>query len=203
MVGYSKLIETDEAQTRAVITAHCSELVDPRVTEHRGRIVSAAGGTILAKFDSTVDAVQCGAEIQRAMADRNKVGPENKDIQFRIVIDAVENIREGDDVSERGIDLDGPPEGTPDSAGIFMSREARGQVEDQLDLRYEDLGEQKIKNVAKTIQLFRVLDHEVTGALGTETVPPETPWLWLSTFAVIMVIAIGGASILVRSLTGT
>ena len=203
MVGYSKLIETDETQTRAVITAHCSELVDTRVMEHSGRIVSAAEGSMLAEFDSTIDAVQCGAEIQRAVAARNRAGPENRRIQFRIGIDAVERITERDDFSERGIDLDGLPEGMADSAGIYMSREARDQVEDQLDLRYEDLGEQKIKNVAKTIQLYRVLDHEVMGGPGTETVPRETPWRWLSTFAVVVVIALGGAAILVRRLTGT
>jgi len=203
VVGYSKLIEADVAQTPAVITAQCSELVDPSVSEHRGRIVSAADGSILAEFDSTIDAVQCGAEIQRAMAARNKAGADDRRMQFRIVIDAVENISDGDDVSERVTDLDGPPVGMADSAGIFMSRKARGQVEDQLDLRYEDLGEQKIKDVAKTIQLYRVLDQEFAGALGTETIPLETPWRWLSGFAVVMVIAISGAAILVRTLTST
>lgn len=203
MIGYSKLIETDETQTRAAIVAKCRELVDPRVTEHHGHVVSAKGGSILAEFDSTKDAVQCGAEIQRAMEARNKRGSDDKRIQFRIVIDAVENAAKDGDVRKRGIDLAGPPVGMADAAGIFMSREARGQVEDQLHLKYEDLGEQKIKNLAKTIQLYRVLDHEFAGAVGAGTVPIETPWRWLSGFAVIMATAIGGAAILVRTLTST
>ena len=166
MVGYSKLIETDE-EAGAAIRAHCSELVDPRITEHRGRIVSAMGGSILAEFDSAIEAVQCGAEIQRAMPARNKAEPEDRSILFRIDIDSAENVTDCDDISERGINIDGPPE----VAGIFISRET--------------------------------LSHETTRALGIETVTPETPWRWLGTFAVIMVIAIGGTAILVRRLTGT
>ena len=159
MVGYSKLIETDE-EAGAAIRAHCSELVDPRITEHRGRIVSAMGGSIRAEFDSAIEAVQCGAEIQRAMPARNKEESEDRSILFRIDIDSAENVIALRDSSERGINIDGLPE----VAGIFISREA---------------------------------------ALGIETVTPETPWRWLGTFAGVMVIAIGGAAILVRRLTGT
>ena len=88
--------------------------------------------------------------------------------------------------------------GTADSAGISVAGEARSQVEDLGD---EDLGDQKIKNVAKTVD--RVLEHEeVAGTLGTETVLPQTPWRWLSVVAVLIIV-IGGAIILVRRLTGT
>ena len=91
------------------------------------------------------------------------------------------------------------PPGTADSAGISVAREARSQVEDQLDPGDEDLGDQKIKNVAKTVD--RVLEHEeVAGTLGTETVLPQTPWRWLSVVAVLIIV-IGGAIILVQRLT--
>lgn len=94
------------------------------------------------------------------------------------------------------------PSGTADSAGISVAREARSQVEDQLDSGDKDLGDQKIKNVAKTILVDRVLEHEeVAGTLGTETVVPQTPWRLLSVVAVLIIV-IGGAIVLVRRLTG-
>ena len=110
-------------------------------------------------------------------------------------------------MSQEVVGIGGPSptgsSGSADSAGISVAREARSQVEDQLDPGDEDLGDQKIKNVAKTILVDRVLEHEVAGTLGTETVLPETPWRWLSVFVAVLIIAIGGAAILVRRLTGT
>ncbi len=105
VVGYSCLIGADESGTRATPRAHRSEVTDPKITEHVGRIVSTAGDSILAEFNSVVDAVECAAILQRAMAARNDAISEDKRIEFRIDVNLDDIIVEGDDIHGDGVNV--------------------------------------------------------------------------------------------------
>ncbi|MCH8111633.1 MAG: adenylate/guanylate cyclase domain-containing protein, partial [Proteobacteria bacterium] len=157
VVGYSRLIEADESGTRAALRTLRSEVTDPHIAEHAGRIVSTAGDSILAEFASVVDAVQCAAEIQRAVASRNEGVPEDKRIEFRIGVNLGDVIVEGDDIHGDGVNVAARLEGLADPGGIFISGGAFDQVQNKLELGYENLGPQKVKNIAKPVQVYRVL----------------------------------------------
>ncbi len=157
VVGYSGLIEADESGTLAALRAHRAEVLDPKITEHRGRIVSTAGDSVLAEFASVVDAVQCAAEIQRVMASRNEGVSEDKRIQFRIGVNSGDVIVEGDDIHGDGVNVAARLESLADPGGVFISGVAFSQVENKLELGYENLGEQKVKGISKPVQVYRVL----------------------------------------------
>ena len=196
VVGYSGLIEADESGTRAALRAHRAEVLDPKITELRGRIVSTAGDSVLAEFASVVDAVRCAAEIQRAMAVRNEGGSEDKRIEFRIGVNVGDVIVEGDDIHGDGVNVAARLESLADPGGVFISGGAFDQVENKLELGYENLGEQKVKNIAKPIQVYRVLlDPEAAGTLITAKVPRQIPTRWVAAAAAVLIVVIGGGAI--------
>ncbi len=151
VVGYSGLIEADESGTLAALRSHRAEVVDLQIAEHRGLIVNTAGDSVLAEFASVVDAVNCAAEIQRAMAVRNKDVSDDKRIQFRIGVNTGDIIVDGDDIHGDGVNVAARLEGLADPGGVFISGIAFDQVENKLELGYESLGEQKVKNIAKPV----------------------------------------------------
>jgi class 3 adenylate cyclase len=102
VAGYSRLMGADEEGTHERLKAHLQELVDPKINEHRGRIVKNTGDGFLAEFASVVDAVRCAIEVQRGMAERNADTPPDKRIEFRVGINLGEVIVEGDDTSATG-----------------------------------------------------------------------------------------------------
>ncbi len=196
VVGYSRLIEADESGTRAALRTLRSEVTALHITEHAGRIVSTAGDSILAEFASVVDAVQCAAEIQRAMADRNEGIPEEKRILFRIGVNVGDIIVEGDDIHGNGVNVAARLESLADPGGVFISGDAFRQVENKLELGYENLGERKVKNIAKPVQVYRVLlAPEAAGTLITAKVPRQTPTRWVVAAAAVLAIVIGGGAI--------
>ena len=196
VVGYSRLIEADESGTLSALTAHRAEALDPKITELRGRIVSTAGDSVLAEFASVVDAVQCAAEIQRAMADRNEGVSDDKRIQFRIGVNLGDIIVVGDDIHGDGVNVAARLEGLADPGGIFISGGAFDQVQNKLELGYENLGEQKVKNIAKPIQVYRVLlAPEAAGTLITAKVPRQIPTRWVAAAAAVLAVVIGGGAI--------
>ena len=105
VVGYSRLTRADETGTRARYNAHLNELIDPKIAEHRGRIVKTMGDGFLAEFSSVVDAVQCAAEVQREMPGRNAGVPDEKRIEFRIGVNLGDVIVEGDDIHGDGVNV--------------------------------------------------------------------------------------------------
>ena len=196
VVGYSKLIEADESGTRGALRALRSEVTDPHIAEHAGRIVSTAGDSILAEFASVVDAVQCAAEIQRAVAGRNEGVPEDKRIEFRIGINLGDVIVEGDDIHGDGVNVAARLEGLADPGGIFISGGAFDQVQNKLELGFENLGPRNVKNIAKPIQVYRVLlAPESAGTLITAKLPRQTPTRWVAAAAAALAIVIGGGAI--------
>src|SRR5690348_10915794 len=105
VAGYSRLMGADEEGTHERLQAHLRELVNPKVAEHRGRVVKNTGDGMLAEFSSVVDAVRCAAEVQRAMADRNAETPEDKRITFRVGINLGDVIAEPDDIYGDGVNV--------------------------------------------------------------------------------------------------
>jgi TolB-like protein/class 3 adenylate cyclase/tetratricopeptide (TPR) repeat protein len=156
VVGYSRLMGVDEAATLASLKAHRRELVDGKIAEHRGRIVKLTGDGMLVDFPSVVDAVACSAEIQRGMAGRNADVPQDRRIEFRMGINLGDVIVEGDDIFGDGVNVAARLEGVARPGGISISATVRDHLGDRLDLVYEDMGEQTLKNIARPIRVFEV-----------------------------------------------
>ena len=156
MVGYSRLMEADEAGTLSTVTALRTELIEPNVTEHHGRIVKTTGDGYLAEFASAAEAVQCAVEIQQAMSERNgSVGSESH-VEFRIGINIGEIIIEGDDIYGNGVNVAARLEEMAEPGGVYISGSVYDQIENILNLRYEDRGEQRVKNISKPIRGYSV-----------------------------------------------
>jgi TolB-like protein len=157
VVGYSRLMGMDEAGTLARLKAHRSELTDPKIAEHHGRIVKTTGDGVLVEFPSVVNAVQCAGEIQREMARRNVDLPQERRIQFRIGINLGDIIIDEDDIYGDGVNVAARLEGLAEAGGICISGDAYRQVRGKVEVRFDDMGEQSVKNIAEPVHVYRVL----------------------------------------------
>jgi adenylate cyclase len=157
VAGYSRLMGADEEGTLARLKAHRRELVDPKIAEHRGRIVKTTGDGLLAEFASVVDAVRCAIEFQREMAGRNAgVSPDGR-IEFRVGINLGDVISEEDDIFGDGVNVAARLEALAEPGGICVNRVVRDQVRDKIALSFEDMGEQQVKNIARPVRAYRVV----------------------------------------------
>jgi len=156
-VGYSRLMGADEAGTRVRFNAHLDELIKPAIAVRQGRIVKTTGDGLLIEFASVVDAVQSAIEIQKGMAERNADEADDKRIEFRIGVNLGDVIVEGDDIHGDGVNVAARLEALADPGGISLSRAARDQVRDRVDVELEDLGEVEVKNVRRRVRVFKVL----------------------------------------------
>jgi adenylate cyclase len=156
VVGYSRLMEVDEAGTLARLKTHRLELIDPTIAKHRGRIIKTTGDGLLVEFQSVVDAVECASEIQTRMARRNADVSAARAIQFRIGINLGDVIVEGGDIFGDGVNVAARLEALADPGGICVSAAVREQVGARLDAAFEDLGEQSVKNITRPIRVYRV-----------------------------------------------
>src|SRR6266480_4913610 len=147
VAAYSRLMGADEEGTLQRLKAHRRELVEPKISEHRGRIVKTTGDGMLVEFPSVVDAVRCAVEVQRAMVDRNAEVPEDKRITFRIGINLDDVIIDGDDIYGDGVNIAARLEALAEPGGICISRVVRDQIRDKLPCPFEDMGEQTVKNI--------------------------------------------------------
>ncbi|MBI3709705.1 MAG: adenylate/guanylate cyclase domain-containing protein [Proteobacteria bacterium] len=165
MVGYSRLMEIDEAGTLARLKTHRLELIDPTIAKTTGRIIKTTGDGMLVEFQSVVDAVHCAVEIQRRMARRNADVAADRRIEFRIGINLGDIIVEENDIFGEGVNLAARLQQLSEVGGIYVSRAVRDQVGDRLDVAFEDLGEQNVKNIARPLHVFRVrLEKDATPA---------------------------------------
>ena len=177
VAGYSQLMGVDEEGTLRQLKAHRKELVDPKITEHRGHIVKTTGDGMLVEFISVVDAVRCAVYIQRSMLERNAEVPTETRIQFRIGINVGDIISDDNDIYGDGVNVAARLEALADPGGIDVSRNVHDQVRDKLSFSFEDMGEQTVKNIARPIGVHRIDLTENTGAavvISTAAVPkPE------------------------------
>jgi len=146
----------DEEGTLRQLKAHRKELVDPKITEHRGRIVKTTGDGMLVEFVSVVDAVRCAVEIQRGMAERNANLPTDSCIRFRMGINVGDIISDDNDIYGDGVNVAARLEAIAEPGGIMVSRNVYDQVRDKLSFGFEDLGEQTVKNIARPIGVHRI-----------------------------------------------
>ena len=156
IAGYSRLMGADEEGTLRQLKAHRKELVDPKITEHRGRIVKTTGDGMLVEFVSVVDAVRCAVDIQRGMVERNAEVPADKRIEFRIGINVGDIISDDNDIYGDGVNVAARLEALAEPGGIMVSRNVHDQVRDKLSFGFEDMGEQTVKNIARPIGVHRV-----------------------------------------------
>jgi class 3 adenylate cyclase/TolB-like protein len=154
VAGYSRLMGADEEGTHERLKAHLRELVEPKIGEHRGRIVKNTGDGFLAEFASVVDAVRCAVEVQRGMAERNATNRSGERIEFRIGINLGDVIVEEHDIFGDGVNVAARLEALAETGGICISRVVRDQIRDKLPLQLEDLGEREVKNIARPVRGF-------------------------------------------------
>jgi adenylate cyclase len=156
VVGYSRLMGEDEEGTLAALRAVRRELVDPKIAEHRGRIVKTTGDGLLVEFASVVDAVRCAVEVQREMIARNAAAPAERRIEFRMGINVGDIIIEDGDIFGDGVNIAARLEALAEPGGICLSGAAHEQVRDRLDVAFDDLGEQQVKNITRPVRTYGV-----------------------------------------------
>src|SRR5215468_5495472 len=158
VVGYSRLMGADEEGTLEPLKALRHELLDPKIAEHRGRIVKTTGDGLLVEFASVVDAVRCAVAVQQAMRERNTVVATENRIELRIGINLGDVIVEGDDLYGDCVNIAARIEALADAGGVLVSNTVHDQVRDRLPFVFEDLGERQVKNIARPVRVFRVRD---------------------------------------------
>ena len=175
VAGYSRLMGEDEEGTLARLQAHRRELVDPKIAEYRGRIVKTTGDGLLVEFGSVVDAVRCGAEIQRGMLDRDRDLQQDQRIRFRIGVNLGDVIVEGEDIFGDGVNVAARLEALAEPGGVCVSHTVRDQIHDKLPYRLDDLGEQFVKNIARPVRAYSLSPETVVGLPATGVSRVVTP----------------------------
>jgi adenylate cyclase len=158
VAGYSRLMGADEEGTLERLKALRRELLDPKIAEHKGRIVKTTGDGLLVEFASVVDAVRCAVAVQQAMPGQNTGVAADSRIELRIGINLGDVIVEGDDLYGDGVNIAARIEALADAGGVFVSNTVHDHVRDRLPFVFEDLGEQQVKNIARPVRVYRVCD---------------------------------------------
>lgn len=169
VVGYSRLMGSDEAGTLAQLKKLRSEFIDAKIAEHHGRIVKLTGDGILVEFSSVVSAIACASEWQRGMRERFDSMPAESRIQFRVGVNLGDVIVEDSDIYGDGVNVAARLESVAEPGGIAVSESVRDQVGNRLDLIFEDRGDQQLKNIEKPIRVYSVLLEEPDVAAMSST----------------------------------
>jgi adenylate cyclase len=168
VAGYSRLMGADEEGTLARLKALRHELLDPKINEHRGRIVKTTGDGLLAEFASVVDALRCAVDVQRGMAERNAGMPSEQRIEFRLGLNVGDIVIEDGDIYGDGVNVAARLEALAEPGGLCVSARVLEDARGKLDLSFDDLGEQRLKNIAWPVRVHRV-------RLGNEAVRVQYP----------------------------
>ena len=165
VVGYSRLMEADEAGTLAALQAHRAELIDPAIAAHHGRIVKLMGDGLLVEFASAINAVECAVTVQQGMAVRNASVPDDRRIAFRVGVNLGDVIIEGDDIYGDGVNIAARLQELAERGGVYISGTVFEQVDGKIDQQFADMGNQQIKNIAKPVRVYRarLMDISATG----------------------------------------
>src|SRR5437870_965579 len=160
----------DEEGTLERLKALRRELLDPKIAEHRGRLVKTTGDGLLVEFASVVDALRCASEVQQAMAERTARVPPAERIEFRIGINVGDVVVEDGDIFGDGVNVAARLEGLADPGGICVSARVQEDAAGRLDLTFEDLGEQNLKNIARPVRAYKIraaYTHLAANAAGS------------------------------------
>src|SRR5436190_5401470 len=166
--GYSRMMEIDEEGTLAILSAHRA-ITDELIAQHGGRIFNTAGDSVLAEFASVFAAVDCAIDMQRELAVANEPLDEHRRLRFRIGINVGDVMVKDGDIFGDGVNIAARLEGLAEPGGICISRGVRDHIRHKLPHRFEDLGEQAVKNIAQPVRCFRLFPGE-----GTPE-PPTAP----------------------------
>src|SRR5215472_11578521 len=172
VAGYSRLIGADEEDTLKRLKGHRKELIDPKIAEHRGRVVKVTGDGILIEFPSAVAALRCAVEVQHAMAERNASEPEDRRIEFRVGLHQGDIVVEDADILGDGVNVAARLEGLAEPGAICVSQRVHEDAVGKVDVIFEDMGEQQLKNIARPVRAYRVrLDGTPTKERPTPALP--------------------------------
>jgi adenylate cyclase len=174
VAGYSRLMGADEEGTLQRLKALRRELVDPKIAEHHGRIVKTTGDGMLVEFASVVDAVRCAVAVQQAISERNTGVDAESRIELRIGVNLGDVIVEGDDLYGDGVNVAARIEALADAGGVFVSNTVYDQVRDRPPFDFQDLGEQRVKNIARPVRVYRVRDVRAAERTAAH-LPPALP----------------------------
>jgi adenylate cyclase len=157
VAGYSRLIGADEGGTLARLRAVRGDLIDRKIADNRGRIVKTTGDGLLVEFSSVVDALRCAIEVQAGMSERNAAVPADRRIEWRIGINVGDIVVEDGDIFGDGVNVAARLEGLAEPGGICVSARVQEDAAGRLDLAFEDIGEQQLKNIARPVRAYRVV----------------------------------------------
>jgi adenylate cyclase len=188
VAGYSRLMGADEEGTLERLKALRRDLIDPKIAEHKGRIVKTTGDGLLVEFASVVDAVRSAVAVQQVTADWNTGVAADNRIELRIGINLGDVIVEGDDLYGDGVNIAARIEALADAGGVFVSNTVHDHVRDRLPFVFEDLGEQQVKNITRPVRIYRVREASATtqspAAAALPALPlPDKPSIAVLSFA--------------------
>jgi adenylate cyclase len=172
VAGYSRLMGADEEGTLKRLRDIRAEVIDPIIAAHHGRLVKTTGDGLLVEFASVVDALRCASEMQRDMAERNANVPPDTRIEYRIGIHQGDIVVEDGDIFGDGVNVAARLEGSAEPSGICVSARVQEDAAGKLDLAFEDIGEQLLKNIARPVRVYRIATKRGT---NTETQPQPLP----------------------------
>ena len=156
VVGYSALMERDEKGTFARLKAHRTELLEPEIKKHHGRVFKLMGDGLLAEFGSVVDAVECAVAVQKEMAKRNDGAAPDERIDLRIGVNLGDVIVEGEDIHGEGVNIANRLQSLAKPGGICVSQTVIDHLGNKLPISIEAMGEHQVKNIAKPVTVYRV-----------------------------------------------
>src|SRR5215475_12877111 len=174
VVGYSRLMQADEAGTLAALKSRRAEILQPLVAKYHGRIVKFMGDGVLVEFASAVDAVECAVQLQQGMESANADLPEDRRIRLRIGINLGDVMVEGDDLYGDGVNIAARIEALAEPGGVFISEAVFSQVQGKIEVGFEDTGEHRMKNLAKPVRIFRTLPGPAMAVPGRSVSDPTT-----------------------------
>lgn len=191
--GYSRLMDDDEEATIRILTAYRAAMTT-LIQKYRGRVVDAPGDNLLSEFASAVDAVNCAVEMQRELAERNAELSYERRMQFRIGVNVGDVVEEEDRIYGDGVNIAARVEGLAEAGGICISGRVYDQVENKLDLEYEFLGEQEVKNIATPLRIYRVLSHPGAAAHRVIKAKRAVSRTWRNVLVATVAIVVVGAA---------
>src|SRR5215471_8952671 len=184
VAGYSRLVEADEEGTLSRLKALRAEIIDPKIAEHRGRIVKTTGDGLLVEFASVIDALRCATEVQATIAERVGALPPDRRIEFRIGINVGDIVVEDGDIFGDGVNVAARLEGLAEPGGICVSARVQEDAAGRLDLAFEDMGEQALRNITRPVRAYRIATGAVSTAQKTPALAlPDKPSIAVLPFA--------------------
>ena len=195
VVGYSTLMEKDEAGTYARLRAGRKELFEPEIHRHHGRIFKLMGDGMMAEFGSIVDAVECAVALQRGLSQRNSSLPDAERIEVRIGVNLGDVIVEGDDRYGDGVNIAARLEQIAEPGSVYVSGKVVKEVERRLALGFKPMGEQKMKNLVEPVEVYRVIaDGTATFEAKPDQKRKTAQWLWPAAAVLLLAVLAGGGA---------